>query len=88
LQNARGKPLAAVYSARAEEHAGVSTPIEPKELDQKIEPESWTVANVESRLAEVGDLWSGFWQARQALDTALDRLDSKLRGKSTAKHKA
>jgi len=88
LQNARGKPLATVYSARAEEHAGVSTPLQPKELDQNIEPKSWTVSNIERRLAEVGDLWSGFWQARQALDTALDRLDSKLRGNAPAKGRA
>lgn len=88
LQNARGKPLATVYSARAEEHAGVSTPLQPKELDEKIEPESWTISNIESRLAEAGDLWSSFWKDRQRLDDALDRLDSKLRGKASAKRKA
>ena len=82
LQNARGKPLATVYSARAEEHAGVSTPVLPEELEQQLEPQTWTITNIEARLEAVGDLWSAFWKSRQSLDTALDRLSTKLRGRS------
>ena len=78
LQNARGKPLASVYSARAHPGATVSTPITPDELQSGIDPDKWTVKTLSGRLDDVGDLWKDFWENRQTLDVALDALSREL----------
>jgi bifunctional non-homologous end joining protein LigD len=58
LQNILGKTLATAYSARASAFAGVSTPLEWKELDEKIDPRDFTITTAPARFAEVGDLWA------------------------------
>ena len=58
LQNIRGKTVASVYSARAEEHASVSTPLKWNELTDDLEPSDFTIRNVPQRLKRVGDLWA------------------------------
>ncbi|GAC1701924.1 MAG: DNA ligase D [Candidatus Acidiferrum sp.] len=79
LQNARGKPLACAYSARAFPGAPVSTPVTPQELQHEIDPEQWTIKTVKDRLAERGNLWKDFWSRRQRLDQALELLERKLK---------
>ena len=74
LQNARGKPLAAVYSARAHEGAPVSTPVTAAELEKDFAPERWTIRTLAARLDAVGDLWKEFWNKPQSLDRALELL--------------
>ncbi len=64
LQNVRGKTLAAAYSARGSDFAGVSTPLTWKEVDKGIEREAFTIETVPKRLAKVGDLWAGLRQAK------------------------
>jgi bifunctional non-homologous end joining protein LigD len=59
LQNVRGKTLAAAYSARASEFAGVSTPLTWREVHRGVDRESFTIRTVPARLREVGDLWAG-----------------------------
>jgi bifunctional non-homologous end joining protein LigD len=78
LQNARGKPLACVYSVRAFPKAEVSTPIDPAELEKTIVPEKWNLRTLDDRLREVGDLWHDFWSKRQTLDRALELLGKKF----------
>jgi bifunctional non-homologous end joining protein LigD len=78
LQNARGKPLACVYSARAFPKATVSTPLHPDELTPKFNVEKWNLRNFNDRLNDVGDLWKDFWQKRQTLDRGLDLLAKKF----------
>jgi bifunctional non-homologous end joining protein LigD len=58
LQNVRGKTLASVYSARASEFAGVSTPITWEEIDQGASPQDFTIGTFAARLDAVGDLWA------------------------------
>src|SRR5206468_5518264 len=58
LQNILGKTLAAAYSARATDYAGVSTPLTWKEIDDGIDPRDFTIRTVPSRLVVVGDLWA------------------------------
>lgn len=58
LQNIRGKTVASVYSARAETHASVSTPLEWDELTDDLDPRDFTIHNVPERLRRVGDLWA------------------------------
>jgi bifunctional non-homologous end joining protein LigD len=78
LQNARGKPLACVYSVRAFPKAEVSTPINGAELEKTIDPEKWNLRTLDNRLRDVGDLWHDFWSKRQTLDRALELLGKKL----------
>ena len=78
LQNAKGKPLASVYSVRAFPGAPVSTPVTPKELEGNIDPEKWTLRTLDARLREVGDLWKDFWSKRQTLDKPLAALSRQI----------
>jgi bifunctional non-homologous end joining protein LigD len=58
LQNIRGKTVASVYSARAETHASVSTPLAWDELTDDLEPRDFTIHNVPDRIRRLGDLWA------------------------------
>jgi bifunctional non-homologous end joining protein LigD len=81
LQNAKGKPLAAVYSARAHPGATVSTPVTGDELMKgNIDPDDWTIKTLEARLQATGDLWKDFWKKRQTLDSALAALAQHVSG--------
>jgi bifunctional non-homologous end joining protein LigD len=57
LQNIEGKTLASAYSVRANEHAGVSTPLTWAEVDRGVRREDFTMLTVPDRLKRVGDLW-------------------------------
>jgi len=75
LQNARGKPLASVYSARAFPGAPVSTPVSEAELEGEIAPEKWNIRTMDARMGKADDLWKDFWNERQTLDKALASLN-------------
>jgi bifunctional non-homologous end joining protein LigD len=57
LQNILGKTLAAAYSARASDYAGVSTPLTWDEVDQGVRREAFTIETMPARIRSVGDLW-------------------------------
>jgi bifunctional non-homologous end joining protein LigD len=78
LQNARGKPLATVYSARAYPGAPVSTPVTSAELKTEFAADRWNLNNVEKRIKKLGNLWGDFWDRRQSLSEALELLDRRL----------
>ncbi len=75
LQNARGKPLAAVYSVRPVASAAVATPISGRELNGKLRPDAWDIATISIRLKKTGDLWRDFWKHRQRLESAVNRSE-------------
>jgi bifunctional non-homologous end joining protein LigD len=58
MQNALGKTLASAYSARANDFAGVSTPLTWEEVDQGVKPQDFTITTIAARLEETGDLWA------------------------------
>ena len=58
LQNILGKTLATAYSARASDYAGVSTPLEWKEVFEDIDPRDFTIQTAPARFRKVGDLWA------------------------------
>lgn len=58
LQNILGKTLATAYSARASDYAGVSTPLEWKEVFEDIDPRDFTIRTAPARFTKVGDLWA------------------------------
>jgi DNA primase len=46
----------------------VSTPVQMKDLSDKLQPDHWNLKNIQARLEEVGDLWADFWKNRQKLE--------------------
>jgi bifunctional non-homologous end joining protein LigD len=66
LQNGLGKTLASAYSARANEFAGVSTPLTWEEVEAGVKPQDFTVQNFAGRLKAAGDLWAAMRQSKGA----------------------
>jgi len=67
MQNARGKSLAAVFTARAKPSATVSMPLSWKQIEQGVKISDFTVKNVPALLKKNGDAWSNFFDQRQKL---------------------
>jgi len=77
-QNAEGRPLAAPYVVRAFPKAPVSTPLQANELRLHLKPEKLNLKTVPERLKENGDLWRDFFERRQTLDDAIQRLSGEI----------
>src|SRR5467141_1792245 len=60
MQNARGKSLAAAFTARAKPKATVSMPLTWKQIEQGVKISDFTVKNVPALLKKNGDAWSNF----------------------------
>jgi bifunctional non-homologous end joining protein LigD len=58
LQNIRGKTVAGVYSVRARPSPTVSTPLHWDEVDERLDPTSYTIDTLPDRIAQTGDLWA------------------------------
>jgi bifunctional non-homologous end joining protein LigD len=67
MQNARGKSLASVFTARAKPKATVSMPLTWKQISQGVKITDFTITNVPELLKKKGDPWSKFFESRQAL---------------------
>ncbi|MGI8835159.1 MAG: non-homologous end-joining DNA ligase [Pyrinomonadaceae bacterium] len=67
MQNARGKSLAAVFTARAKPGATVSMPLTWKQIEQGVKISDFTVKNVPALLKKSGDAWSNFFDQPQKL---------------------
>src|SRR6267142_2334888 len=70
MQNARGKSLAAVFTARAKPKATVSMPLTWKQIEQGVKISDFTVKNVPALLKKKGDAWAEFFNQRQTLKLA------------------
>jgi bifunctional non-homologous end joining protein LigD len=57
LQNSKTKTMVSPYSVRPIAHASVSTPLEWKELNTKLEPHKFDIKTVPKRLEKKGDLF-------------------------------
>jgi len=67
MQNARGKSLASVFTARAKPKATVSMPLTWKQIERGVKISDFTVKNVPALLKKNGDAWSDFFASRQKL---------------------
>jgi bifunctional non-homologous end joining protein LigD len=67
MQNARGKSLASVFTARAKPKATVSMPLTWKQIEQGVKISDFTVKNVPALLKKDGDAWASFFEQRQKL---------------------
>jgi bifunctional non-homologous end joining protein LigD len=70
-QNGEGKTIASVYSVRPREGAPVSTPLRWDEVNEKLDPRSFTMDVVRSRIEEQGDPFEPVLRGRQSLGAAL-----------------
>jgi bifunctional non-homologous end joining protein LigD len=66
-RNARAHTAVAAYSLRARAGAPVSTPLAWDELTARRAPGRFNIESVRPRLRRVGDVWAGYWEARQRL---------------------
>src|SRR5256714_11108013 len=66
LQNARGKTIAATYSARAKSGATVSMPLTWKQIEKGVKISDFTIENVPS-LSKKNQPWKNFFDSRQEL---------------------
>jgi len=83
-QTAYGRPLATVYSVRPRPKASVSAPVLPKELRKGLTPERFTIKTMPARLKKVGNLWEDFWDHRQQIEPALERLRAEIQKRKIA----
>jgi len=67
MQNARGKSLASVHTARAKRGATVSMPLTWKQIEQGVKIAEFTVENGADFIKKKGDPWATFFQERQSL---------------------
>src|SRR5262245_27308500 len=66
MQNARGKSLASVFTARAKPKAPVSMPLSWKQVEKGAKIQDFTIRNV-PELLKKGDPWADFWKSRQSI---------------------
>jgi bifunctional non-homologous end joining protein LigD len=74
-QNAKGKTIASVYSVRPMPGAPVSTPLHWDEVNEKLDPSSFTREAVLDRLDRFGDLYEGVLKTKQRLGPAKRALE-------------
>jgi bifunctional non-homologous end joining protein LigD len=67
LQNARGKTIAAAFSARARDGATVSMPLTWKQVKKGVRISEFTIENSVSLLKKQGDPWKDFFASQQTL---------------------
>jgi len=74
-QNGEGKTIASAYSVRPRPGAPVSTPLRWSEVNEDLDPLSFTMPVVLERVRKHGDLYAGVLTTRQRLTDALKALD-------------
>ena len=67
MQNARGKTIAAPYSARAKPGATVSMPLTWKQVEKGVKISDFTIQNVPQLVKKNGDAWKDFFATAQTL---------------------
>ena len=78
LQNRSGQTLASVYSLRPKKGATVSTPLDWKEVNQKLHPSQFTIENILERVEKKGDLFKPVLTGSANIDKALKNLNQDL----------
>ncbi len=73
-QNGEGKTIASAYSVRPRPGAPVSTPLRWDEVNESLDPSSFTMDVVLERVRRHGDLFEGVLTTKQRLDKALKSL--------------
>lgn len=75
LQNRKSQTIAAPYSVRPRPFATVSTPLNWKEVNHQLNPESFTIQSIEKRLQKVGDIWGSVLGKGISISNALKEIE-------------
>jgi bifunctional non-homologous end joining protein LigD len=67
MQNARGKTIAAAWSARAKPGATVSMPLTWKQVEKGVKISDFTIKNALAVLKKTGDAWKEFFRSQHSL---------------------
>src|SRR3989454_5272701 len=67
MQNARGKTIAAAFSARAKPGATVSMPLTWKQIEKGVKISDFTIENVPGLIKKNAEAWAKFFDSRQEL---------------------
>jgi bifunctional non-homologous end joining protein LigD len=67
MQNARGKTIASVFSARAKPGATVSMPLTWKQIEKGVKISDFTILNAPQLMKKSGDAWKDFLVSAQTL---------------------
>lgn len=67
MQNARGKTIAAPFSARAKPGATVSMPLTWKQVEKGVKISDFTIQNVPQLVRKSGDAWEDFFASAHSL---------------------
>ena len=67
MQNARGKTIAAVFSARAKPGATVSMPLTWEQIEKGVKISDFTIQNVPKLVEKSSDAWKNFFASRHTL---------------------
>jgi bifunctional non-homologous end joining protein LigD len=73
-QNGEGKTIATVYSVRPKAGAPVSTPLRWEEVNETLDPSTFTMDVVLERVRQHGDLYESVLKTKQSLGAALKAL--------------
>jgi bifunctional non-homologous end joining protein LigD len=75
MRNSYGQLMVAPYSLRAKTGAPVAAPLDWEEVsNRKINPQTYTLKNIQKRLAKKGDPWAGQFDKPYSLDKAGKKL--------------
>ena len=66
--------MASIYSIRPREGANVSTPLEWKEINDKLDLNQFSIKTLPKRLQEKGDLWANFFKDAIDLKSILEQI--------------
>ncbi|WP_339199318.1 DNA ligase D [Solibacillus sp. FSL R5-0449] len=79
VQHREGKTIVAPYSARGNDKGLIATPLLWEEVNEKLTPDLFTIANVIKRLESIGNPFKDFREAgeRQAFRDVLDQIKGK-----------
>ena len=72
-QNAKGKTIASIFSARPTLSASVSMPIWWKQLSS-ITPPNFNILNVPEVVKKIGDPWKNILQEKQDINKILENI--------------
>jgi bifunctional non-homologous end joining protein LigD len=67
MQNARGKTIAAAWSARAKPGATVSMPLTWRQVEKGVKISDFTIKNAMAVLKKNGDAWKEFFRSQHSL---------------------
>jgi len=67
MQNARGKTIASIFSARVKPNATVSMPLTWKQIEKGVKISDFTIRNVPGLIGKKGNAWEELFESRQSL---------------------